>query len=196
MTTKTMKYVNESLAACGFCVLNSAVAMRVRSDIWTTGVECASDFGRKELTAKLNNLPGVTRFTGQLEGISRNVLVLSRSPDFLAQRIGWVTGYSVLQLLPEGHYLPAPSGQTEATMQRWSEPTTDDRFSGITTKEPGRTCGTCQHMTAGHNCSVAEISGLEHPAGGTWRRCLGYTPTREQYDSRTGVQLWPELVAA
>jgi DNA-binding transcriptional ArsR family regulator len=62
-------------------------------------------------------------------------------------------------------------------------------------KEPGRTCGDCENITAGGSCKDSRASGIERPDQVALRRCVAFVPKYESMDSRNGRQLWPELIA-
>lgn len=87
MSTKTQQYAHQSLAACGFAVMNSQVAWRLRPDLWASAQDCGMDF-----TSKLS-IPDTQRLSVKLLGLDTPVVVLTRSLDQLEQRIEWVTGF-------------------------------------------------------------------------------------------------------
>lgn len=94
MTTKTQLYAIQSLAACGFAVMRSAVAWQLRPDLWSSAQECGIDFSGKVA------LEGVIRVNVTLDGVGV-VPVLTRSMGHLAERIQWITGHVVLKIEEE-----------------------------------------------------------------------------------------------
>lgn len=61
------------------------------------------------------------------------------------------------------------------------------------TKEPSRTCSSCDHLTAGYTCAAARETAVFAPSVNALRRCLSYQPIWGADDKRTGKELWPEL---
>ena len=95
MTTKTQQYAIQSLAACGFAVMRSTVAYRLRPDLWSSGEECGNNFQSKSVGCVLE---GVRRLNVVFEGSEEVLKVLTRSMDRLAERMEWVTGFRVLRI--------------------------------------------------------------------------------------------------
>lgn len=93
MTTKTKQYAIQSLAACGFAVMRSTVAWKLRPDLWGSAQDCGVSFAKVEIE-------GTLRLTVTLAGIGA-VPVLTRSLDRLAERIEWVTGVRVEKIEAE-----------------------------------------------------------------------------------------------
>lgn len=182
------KYVTESLAACGLAVISGQVAATLRPDLWRAGTEAGVDLAR----LKVSNRQGVARYSVQFEGLNRPVEVLARSADRLALRLEWVTGFRATDI----DVVEPPQGTRPKPAPPAAKPDPRaDRYPGVVTKEEGRQCGSCKHFTAGGLCKASQVSGIERPHGGTRRRCLGFTPLFEDRDQRSGLQLWPELVA-
>jgi len=104
--SKAVHYATQALAASGFAILGSQVAVAMRPDIWSSAMECSGDF----VTAKQRNafaaIPGVHRRQVKLAGVDRPLMVLTRSLDMLEKRIEWVTGFKVETLTDEE--LPEP----------------------------------------------------------------------------------------
>jgi hypothetical protein len=187
-----MRYGNESLAASGIAVWNSQIAMTLRPDLWSSGVDCGMDFGRLYSRQVIDShLDGKchTCFV-TLEGIDARVKVLARSLDMIAKRVEWLTGYTVIKIDVESH-VPRPVRAVVPPRVAVN----GDRFSGVVTKEAGIACSNCNHFTAGHSCRNPEVSGIAVPDSRVGRRCLAFVPIYESMDSRSGVQRWPELVA-
>lgn len=67
-------------------------------------------------------------------------------------------------------------------------------FENVATKEPPRTCASCDQLTAGHSCAAVCETGVSTPSANTPRRCLSYQPKWGADDDRGGRQLWPEIV--
>lgn len=194
MSNRIETYVHQSLAGAGFAVLDSGIAAMLRPDLWGNGnggMEASWEFGRAE--NMLNGLRNVRRFFMRLEGNPRDIPVVARSSEYLATRIEWTLGRAVLDLVEvterKTEAPPAPAVARAAS-------TGIDRYPGIKTKEHGRTCGQCDQITAGHVCRKAKESGFEHPPANVEHRCLSFTPVWNATDTRTGRELWPEIVSA
>lgn len=195
--SKGVKFINESLGACGFAVLRGQVAYIQRPDLWATASDCGHDLSAKQLENRLSSVYGCTTYLARFEGIDGPLIkVLARSGDQLAQRIEWITGFKVRQLIPESEMagqrdesnIPArktfPKGNTEG----------GDLHAGLVTAEPGRTCHQCEWSTSGRGCQKSEESQIRLPSLNEPRRCIAFRPRFENIDGRTGAQLWPELV--
>lgn len=192
MSTKANLYLDQQLAASGFAIQDSVIACTLRGDLWTSGMEASADFAPSRF--RLKDRPGVRRFSAVFKGReSRPVVVLARNADHLAMRIEWVTGLTVLDLYEEATGHQAPTGSELHLKPR--QEVSDDVHAGVLTKEPGRTCGDCEHITAGGRCKAYPASGIERPVQRALRRCVTFAPLFESMDSRTGRQLWPELTA-
>lgn len=96
--TVTPTYVQQSLAACGFAVIASQIAYKLRPDLWASGQSCAYDIRPMQID-------GTIRLSVRLEGLDAPVLVLTRSMDDLARRIEWITGHRVVEI---GEYQEKP----------------------------------------------------------------------------------------
>lgn len=107
---KTQLYATQSLAACGFAVMASVAAFRLRPDLWASGQDCAFDFKPNS-----TRIEGTSRVMATIPGVGI-MPVLTRSTDQLAQRIEWVTGFKVEKIENEPTEKPAPSlaAKTEA----------------------------------------------------------------------------------
>lgn len=191
MSTKFNRYIDDSLASTGFVVLNSQVAYTMRSDLWSGGMECGADFGSNTWRNRLGYIQGLKRFHVRIAGIPGLVDVYSRSADSLARRLEWITGFEIENLYEEqelaGELIPEPTPERPRNVA-------EDRYKGIVTAEPARSCSSCDCLTAGHACRKAPETGIAHPAANIRRLCLGYTPMFDASDMRKGPQIWPELV--
>ncbi|MCX7662196.1 MAG: hypothetical protein N2Z61_00375 [Tepidimonas fonticaldi] len=190
---KIETYLHTSLASIGFAILDAEWAATLRPDLWRPGnggFEAAHDLAAAKNMIRGLNLP---RYVLRLEGTERDLPLLARSPRDLERRIEWVTGRKVRDLFAEsdlaGVILATPDVPPRAVR------TTDDKHQGVVTKEPGKTCSACANLTAGHRCSKAADSGIEHPAANVSRRCVAFEPHFDAMDARSGRQLWPELLA-
>lgn len=198
MSTKVMLYAHQSLAASGFAVIASPVAATLRPDLWTSGMECVSDFSSVDAKNKLGYIVGVQRLTARLAGIDRPVLVLTRSTDQLAQRLEWVTGFKVEQIEAEAKATAAETGR-EVTAARRNNPL----FAAqeIQTQEAPRPCSECGNWN--NEICLAVMRGevpTQPAARNRPRLCLAYIPghyltSGDHRDYRTGAELWPELLA-
>lgn len=189
------RFITESLGACGFAVLRGQVAFTQRPDLWATASDCAYDFADKALTNKLGNVQGCTTYLARFEGIDGPALikVLARSPDQLAQRIEWVTGFKASQLFLASE-LDGTLDQTEIRVRK-KGPDRGDRYVGIVTVEGPITCSSCERINQLGECMAFGESGIKVPLPNEPRRCLSYKP-EYSVGGRTGAQLWPELTTA
>lgn len=100
-------YLHGQLATTGFCILDHAVVMRLRPDLFNhDGMRCAHELGQAMKLRKLNP-SHVTRQHVTLQGIDRPVEVLARSTNRLAERIEEITGLKVTAM-----GVPAPEVQS------------------------------------------------------------------------------------
>lgn len=198
--SKAIQYVHQSLAATGFVVLDSVMAWMLRPDLWASGMDCAQDFFR--IYHQTNSIANVARMSIRLPGQDRSVLVLARSTDRLAERIGLILGTTV-ELL-ESEQATAARAAPEAIAPRAEHPASDIRAGkdyGLATAESPRTCDSCDNLTATQACYAAArgkldfVSGSYRPYIHALRRCLGYQPKFDLCDARNGHDLWPEIVA-
>lgn len=146
---------------------------------------------------------GARLYLATIEGFGR-VPVLSRSPQFLAERMGWVgldvSGIAEFPAERATEAMKAPATTSDAIALRHLD---------IATREPGRPCRQCGRLSSSQTCLAASsgvIEGAPHEYRPdlTWpRRCLSYAPPRiihdnpapSDYDRRTGLDLWPEIAA-
>lgn len=191
MSNRLETFIHQSLAGAGFAILDASIMAGLRPDLWGAngGMEAAWEINRA--SNMINGLADVRRFAVRFEGISNDIPVVARSSDYLAMRIEWVTGKSVLDVfeLAENKPVAAP----EPTKSR-VESFDIDRFPQIKTAEPARTCSSCDHLTAGHACRKSQATGLDHPPANVPHRCIEFKPQWNAMDVRTGRQIWPELV--
>jgi hypothetical protein len=190
-----MRYGTEQLASAGFVIFDTKVAMHLRPDLWTTGMECGHDLMRLYSRQVANEYfaPKCVSVTLNLDGIGE-VQVLTRSLDQLEKRVEWLTGFRVI---------PAAVANVRAAKKPLTTPlppvaapvrlANGDVFDGIVTAEPGRTCRSCENLSVGHACTQHGTSGVEVPNPMAMRRCPAYQPNYGGDDDRTGAQLWPEL---
>jgi len=189
--SKAVLYGQQCLASAGFVVWDNRVAMKVAPHLWNgDGLNCRHDFGRLYADQVLHHLlaPTCHQISLNLEGFGP-CLVLARSLDQIEQRVLWITG---LRVVPAGQELPAPAKPRVERPAPAPEPN-GDQFHGIVTREPGRTCSACEHMSPGSACTQSEKSGLQFPKLNVLRRCPAFVPHFDAIDGRTGERLWPEL---
>lgn len=189
--SKFSKYIDDSLASSGFVVINASVAYTMRSDLWSTGLECGHEFVNGSWRNRLAYITGLKKFHIRLPGVRGLVDVYSRSEDHLARRITWITGLEVLDFLREeeiaGVLLPSDAPPRVMAI-------TGDMFEGVATAETGRTCTSCDRISSAGSCISYRDSGMQWPLINVPRRCLAYVPLWDASDARKGLQLWPELV--
>lgn len=186
--TRPLTFAQQALAQAGLVILNARFAAEQRPDLWADGLTCAAEFGQAMARNSFATLPGA-RVNVVLEGQPAPVLIVARSVDQLATRIEWLTGRKVISLEPA-----AAQSQAVAPPPAPQAPP-EDRHHGVVTRESGVTCSDCSAFTAGHSCSSAVQSGIEHPAANVVRRCLAFAPHWDAVDKRNGAERWPELVA-
>lgn len=190
-------YLHSNLASAGFALLDFELACTLRPDLWGAhgGNAAAHEFGKPSSRNKINAIPG-QRFLLRLKGHGRDIEVIARSDDMLDRRIQWATGMQVLDLIPmaelEGVAMPDPAMAAKPRAKRISE----DLYHGVPTAEPGRTCSQCDCLSVSGACRSAKVSGTEQPAANTLRRCPAFIPVWGSDESRTGAQLWPEIMGA
>lgn len=189
------KYITESLGSCGFAVLRGQVAYTQRPDLWAHGLDASHDFADKSLPGKLNTFSRCSTYLARFEGVEGASLikVLARSPDQLAQRIEWVTGFKATVLVHESEM--AGEVDRENITSRPKPVYNGDLHAGVVTAEPGRPCFDCERFSAARSCSAEKESLIQFPAPNVARRCQAYKPHYQSHDGRTGAQLWPELAA-
>lgn len=175
----------------GLCILDAAVAHRMRPDLWQARAECFADFESKhgKTVASGYPHPGAKTYQADIEGIGR-VKVMACSPHSLSQRIEWLTGLVVTSVDLDTAPV-APDGPTPRSEQPRRQ--NGDQYPDVVTKEPGRTCGACEFFSSRGSCIRPALSGIELPAANAQRRCLGFHPLFGTGDNRKGAQLWPEL---
>jgi hypothetical protein len=194
MSTKANIYIDQSLAACGFAVLDSTIACTLRPDLWHSGMEAAGDFSPRFFQP--SGRVGVTRYKGFFEGREdRPIEILARSSDRLALRVEWVTGAKLTDLY-EVVASPVGTPVTPTVPRSRATQIAGDLYQGVETKESARSCGECEHLSVAGRCLRAQESSLEWPQQNALRRCLAFTPKFDSRDSRSGLQLWPEIVNA
>lgn len=195
MTTKTHLYINQSLAACGFAVLSSQIAWKLRPDLWSSAQDCGISFSPRPV-----DHPHVRKVTAHLAGFGP-VPVLTRSLDLLASRIGWITGYAVESINDEEGAQPVRPVAVAAVPSAEVPDIRAGKNYGVTTKEGPRSCSTCDNYTAGGACKAAAsglldfVSGEYRPRPNSPRKCLGFAAKYGAMDGRDGRTLWPEIAA-
>jgi len=193
MSTRIQSYVHQALAGSGLAILDSQIMAKLRPDLWGAngGLEAAWEVNK--FGDNLGTLGALRQFVVRIQGRDREVMVVARSSEYLAMRIEWILGEFVLDVLeitsaaPQVTATPAVPRTSSASI---------DRYPGVFTKEPGRRCGECDHLTAGHACRKSAQSGMEHPPGNVTHRCLEFKAKWDSLDKRDGCELWPELVVA
>jgi hypothetical protein len=190
--SKAMTYVNAALGSTGFAVLSAKVAYRLMPDNWCDAIDANHDLASKTLPAKLNSVQGCTAYLVRFAEFESGLIkVLSRSADQLAQRIEWVTGYRVRQLVLASELIGTLDPADVAP--RNVSPASGDLHPDAVTAEPRKVCGECEWASTGSSCTNSGESGIERPAMNTPRLCKAFRPKFESLDSRTARQLWPEL---
>lgn len=192
--SKAMTYVNTAIGTSGFAVLSAGIAYRLMPDLWCDAIDASHDLGSKALPAKLNSVQGCTTYLVRFAEFESGLIkVLARSSDQLAQRINWLTGYTVRQLALASE-LVGTIDPSDIAPRKCSAPIpSDDLHIGVVTAEPGRRCTDCAHAPDGLGCGNFNVSRLTAPQINVLRRCKGFKPRYGSYDDRGASQLWPEL---
>jgi hypothetical protein len=116
-------YTDQQLAATGWAAINLNVAMRLRPGLWGgIGTNALHDFGQSRHSAEslLAQFPGARLYQAHIESIG-HVKVLARHPQFLAERMAWILGLEVSDVMEID---ARPPIQTEAR----HEPKVDDKL--------------------------------------------------------------------
>lgn len=95
MIITVIEYAEQQLAATGWAAINLKVAQRLRPTL-------AVNFGAKDLAdfAELlaGRFPGVQTYHAQIKSIG-SIKVLARYPQFLAERMTWIIGLDVSDVM-------------------------------------------------------------------------------------------------
>lgn len=91
MSTTVIEYTEQQLAATGWAAMSLKVAKRLRPSL-------ADNFGARSLhdfvELLVGRFPGVHLYQAQIETVGQ-VKVLARHPQFLAERMAWILGLDV-----------------------------------------------------------------------------------------------------
>lgn len=123
MSTTVIEYAEQQLAATGWAAVDLKIAMRLRPSLWGgIGTNALHDFGQSRHSADslLAHFPGARLYQATVESIGR-VKVLARHPQFLAERMAWILGLDVADVVEID---ARPAIQTSAPHQ----PKTDDKL--------------------------------------------------------------------
>lgn len=201
------RYLHDSLSATGFVALSSAVALRLRPDLWSTGLQCVGEFAQAARRNQFASVPHTIRLTAKFAGIEQPVPVLARSTKRLAERIEEVTGLQVLEIV-EGEEIKPRDSAGAGNQAKWREfrqgraqaaqapdtlpPPRKERpvppdVEGLVGQfaEPPRPCTACGNRTGAGGCLPAtrgEFPGRPthyRPSADHPRRCLHYVPGYE-----------------
>lgn len=201
--TTAKEFITRQLGTAGWAPIDEGMAKRLCPEIHQPHIDIPAYQRHPQQLPKL--FAGAALYQADVDGVGR-VLILSRSPQFLAERMGWL-GCLAANVAP----YQAETSNAPRDAQRKKAPTTSDPVAllhaGIETKEPPRPCKNCGNLGGGVVCLVAARGELEgaprdYEPDTQWpRRCLSYVPPRADRDEilgrdgRTGRQLWPEIVA-
>ncbi len=193
--SNAQKFIAESLGACGFAVLRGQIAYTQRQDLWATASDATFDSLLKNLNNRMGTVIGCQTYLARFPGIDGLVKVLARSPDQLAQRIQWVTGFAPSLLIHENEMAgerDLDSIPPRKNLALGASTEGGDLYPDLVTAEPGRKCTECE-WSRGRGCGNSEESGILWPALNEPRRCIAFRPVFSSNDGRLGVHLWPEL---
>lgn len=195
--SNAQKYIAESLGSTGFAVLRGQIAYQQSPHLWATASDAAFDFLPKNLNNRMGTVLGTQTYLARFAGIDGLVKVLARSPDALAQRLTWVTGFAPTILIHESEM----EGQRDVdnipprkNLALGASTEGGDLYPDLVTLEPGKKCTECE-WSRGRGCGNQEESGIRWPALNAPRRCIAFRPVFSSNDGRLGTVLWPELAA-
>lgn len=201
--TPVKDFFHRQLGTAGWAPIHHAMAVALCPDVINSHRDFAVN--QRDPQPLTRVFQGTRLYQAHVEGFGV-IPVLSRSPQFLVERMGWlgfvaseVTEYRGLHEKQQAIAKPEPTTSDPLAMLH----------SSVTTKEPPRPCKSCGGLSSGQTCMPAqrgEVKGApaEYRPDLSWpRRCLAYQPARivdgapspSDYDRRTGQQLWPEVAA-
>jgi hypothetical protein len=161
-------------------------------------MDASYDLNHKSLPAKLSTVQGVQVYLARFADIPGPLVkVLARSPDMLAERILWVTGFKPTLLVHESELAGQRDESTippRKNLSLGASTEGGDLYPDLVTAEPGRKCDECE-WSRGRGCGNSEESGINWPALNAPRRCIAFRPVFSSNDGRLGTVLWPELAA-
>lgn len=198
--TTAAEFITRQLGTAGWAPIDEGMAKRLCPDIHQPHIDVAAYRRHPQQLPRL--FAGSALYQADVDGAGR-MLILSRSPQFLAERMGWL-GFLAANV--------APYQAETSKAPRKEAPTTSDQIAllhaDIETKEPPRPCKHCGNLGGGVACLAVvrgELEGAprDYKPDTQWpRRCLSYVPPRADRDEilgrdgRKGRELWPEIVAA
>ncbi len=94
--TLAQNYATDALAHNGFVIQHSQLAARLRPDLFSSHVP----FGLGGVVAGVARARGAKSYHVQAEGFKEPVVVWAVSAASLAQRIEWITGLKVSEVIP------------------------------------------------------------------------------------------------
>lgn len=198
--TTAAEFITRQLGTAGWAPIDEGMAKRLCPDIHQPHIDVAAYRRHPQQLPRL--FAGSALYQAQVDGVGR-VLILSRSPQFLVERMGWL-GFQAADVAEFREEAARPA--VKAT-QKTSDPIAL-LHAGMETREPPRPCKHCGNLGGGVVCLVAARGELEgaprdYEPDTQWpRRCLSYVPPRADRDEilgrdgRKGRELWPEIVAA
>jgi hypothetical protein len=101
MNGRFERYLQEQLGTTGFVILDHELAYRLRPDVFGTLGNCRNAFSEsvKGIDLYLQQA-GVDLYAAKLELAGERFFVASSSPDQLAERIRWIVGRKVVEIVP------------------------------------------------------------------------------------------------
>ncbi len=185
-------YVTQSLAGAGLVVLHWKAAVRLRPDLFASVIDADAAMAAARRHNRLEPPDGAVRARVDIATLGQDVEVWAWVAESLEVRIRTATGFSAAVVAVTHETIPAAARPALPVMP---DPG-GDLHVGWVTLEPGRTCSSCEHLTAAHGCAIPKVSGVERPSPRALRRCLAFQPLWDAVDQCTGAVLWPELVQA
>lgn len=198
------EFFERQLGTAGWAPVHHEAAMFLCSGVKNLHREFAVD--QRNPQALRRFFPGTRIYWAQAAGFGV-VPVLSRSPQFLAERMAWL-GFEVAAV--SEHPPSEVHHQGVVTAKTSTIDSLALQYAGVTTAESPRPCKSCGGLSSAQTCMPARRGELEGAPSRdyrpdlTWpRRCLSYQPTSiipdspspSDYDRRTGRELWPEIEA-
>lgn len=121
-------YTNQQLAACGFVLNDSTVAVTLRPDLFPDGMAAAYDFSQARKTHSTTVRGKHQHLSATLEGFDKPIPLLARTQTRLAERITEATGFVVIELADERPAAPAPQANAQAESKQRQQ---DARLASI-----------------------------------------------------------------
>lgn len=125
MREKARTYINQSLSASGFAVLDSGTAYRLMPDLWTTRQAAGFDFSIDPTALRvLADARGAEVYVCNAAGFDRALLIVAMTDDELELRVKRITGLRIADLQLAKPQPKAPKVASAPTVPSADEPPT------------------------------------------------------------------------